>query len=462
MANDVSPLQDRTETHRTGTAEDEGGRVVLIWDGGSLTRALPEVGRLTIGRSEECDIRIQHGSVSRCHAALLVGDAIGIEDLGSFNGTRVAGERIPPHRSTTVGEGDLIEVGAVMVLIKPHRGARAGGASARARETAGIADAARGHDAMPRVLRLLELVARSHLTVLLLGETGAGKEVAARFVHEHSPRVAAPFVKLNCAALPETLIESELFGHDRGAFTGAVHAKQGLLEAAAGGTLLLDEVAELPLAAQAKLLRALENREVTRVGSVVARAIDVRFVSATHRDLDALVATGAFRQDLYFRLNGVSVEIPPLRERRTEIAPLANAFAASAADSMQGPAPSFDPSVIALLEEYGWPGNVRELRNVVERAVVLAQGALIRLDHLPEAMLAKGAADAEARAQRPALRGEIEDLERERIVEALQRVGGHQGRAAALLGISRRTLVNRLDQYGLERPRKGHPPPVRR
>jgi DNA-binding NtrC family response regulator len=321
------------------------------------------------------------------------------------------------------------------------------------------------HDgAMQRLHRLVERVAQGTISVLILGETGVGKEVLAETVHRLSPRAERPFLRLNCAALSESLLESELFGHERGAFTGALAAKPGLLETADGGTVFLDEVGEIPLAVQVKLLRVLEERRVTRVGSVKSRAIDVRFVAATNRDLEAEVERGLFRRDLYFRLNGIALTIPPLRERVGEIAQLALGFCAEAARSAGQPrAPELTPPALALLERYSWPGNIRELRNLIERAVLLSGGAPIALGHLPvekmgatlaPAPLSPFGEEVTAPARPSGLRGEIAVLERQRILDALERCAGNQTQAAKLLGVSRRTLVSRLAEYGLPRPRK--------
>jgi MoxR-like ATPase len=230
---------------------------------------------------------------------------------------------------------------------------------------------------------LVERVAPTNINVLILGETGVGKEVLARRIHELSPRASAPLLCVNCAALSETLLESELFGHERGAFTGAVQSKPGLLEVAEGGTVLLDELGEMPLSIQAKLLRVVEQRSVTRVGGLKARLIDVRFIAATHRDLEAEIARRRFREDLYYRLNGVSLVVPPLRERVDEIRPLAEEFAGSFARQMRRTAPKLSSGTYRALERYAWPGNVRELRNVMERAVLLCQADVIEPAHLP-------------------------------------------------------------------------------
>ena len=243
----------------------------------------------------------------------------------------------------------------------------------------------RGHDTPPpvegvivedprmrRAYQLAQSAARGVISVLVVGETGVGKDVMATQIHKLSPRAKAPFVTLNCAAISESLLESELFGHEKGAFTGATDAKAGLLEMAPGGTVFLDEIAEMPAKLQAKLLRVLETREIQRVGSVKTRAIDVRFVAATNRDLDADIAEGKFRRDLYYRLNGITVHIPPLRERRAEIMPLVRSFLARfAREAGDRAAPDVSPEAARLLEVYPWPGNVREVRNVVERALLL-------------------------------------------------------------------------------------------
>jgi transcriptional regulator with PAS, ATPase and Fis domain len=306
---------------------------------------------------------------------------------------------------------------------------------------------------MQRLFRLAELVAKSTISVILLGETGAGKEVLAETIHRKSARARGPFVRLNCAALPDNLLESELFGYERGAFTGAVSPKPGLLEAAHGGTVFLDEVGELPLATQAKLLRVLESGEVSRLGSLKPRPIDVRFLSATNRDLDAIVASGTFRQDLYYRLNGISIYVPPLRERKVEIRAFARAFLRDASKKGGRAEPVLSPAAVAKLEAHTWPGNVRELRNVIERAVLLCQGEAIGPDHV---MLGPTAGPPRDPALPPSSRSvaSAADDEKQRIVDALERCGGNQKEAAKVLGISRRTLVYRLDAYGLPRPRK--------
>ncbi|HYV45133.1 MAG TPA: sigma 54-interacting transcriptional regulator [Myxococcaceae bacterium] len=312
--------------------------------------------------------------------------------------------------------------------------------------------------AMVQLYKLIDKVAAGNINVLVLGETGAGKELVAEAVHRRSPRAPRPFVRINCAALSESLLESELFGHERGAFTGATEAKPGLLESAAGGTVLLDEVGELPLSTQAKLLRVLEERAVRRVGSLKLRPIDARFVAATNRSLEAEVEAGRFRKDLYFRLAGVALVVPPLRERRQEIGPMASAFARVAARQLGRPGADarISPAAMRLLEQYAWPGNIRELRNAVERAVLLAGGGPVDVEHLPlEKMSAVWLAPpSPAPAPAPAPEGDRAAAERQRIADALHKCAGNQTQAARLLGISRRTLLYKLDAHGLPRPQK--------
>jgi two-component system, NtrC family, response regulator AtoC len=319
----------------------------------------------------------------------------------------------------------------------------------------------------PAMLALYEhvgAVARGGINVLILGETGVGKDVLARAIHEQSGRAGKPFLRLNCAALAEPLLESELFGHEKGAFTGAVQSKLGLLQSAAGGTVFLDEIGELPQRLQPKLLQVLENREVLSVGSVTPRAIDVRFIAATNRDLEAEALSGDFRRDLYYRLAGFSFVVPPLRERREDILPLALEFLRRLSLEQGGNAVARirDDAAVRLLD-YAWPGNVRELRNVIERALVLSDGRSIGQEHLPldkmrSVMLVsqpKPSAANERETELPIPNLSAEELaERTRIIDVLAECAGNQSQAADVLGISRSTLVNRLNSYRIRRPRK--------
>jgi two-component system, NtrC family, response regulator AtoC len=280
-------------------------------------------------------------------------------------------------------------------------------------------------------------------TVLLLGRSGTGKELAARILHHASPRAAAPFVAVNCAAIPETIFESEFFGHRRGAFTGADRDAPGLVEEAAGGTLFLDEVGELPLAQQPKLLRLLEEREYRRVGDRAAAIADVRVVAASNRSLEEMVAAGRFREDLFYRLNVLALRLPDLAARRGDIDLLAEAMLAEAARAAGLRARGFTAEAVAALRAHAWPGNVRELRNAVEQALFHACGPTIDVDDLPASV--RGARVA---ADRPVARS-LDDVEREHIRAVLLEVGGHRSRAAQILGIDRRTLFTKIQRYGL-------------
>ncbi|WP_437875397.1 sigma 54-interacting transcriptional regulator [Sorangium sp. So ce513] len=537
---------------------------------------LPARGSVVLGRDEGCDVRIDDRSVSRRHAVLHVGPTLRIEDLGSANGTFVGEQQLPTmtmrtHRlrrlsreSAEVVVGERFNLGATTVVV-----GRAPAGSAEETERGNTPeDVVVRAPAMVALYEQATRAARSSISVLILGETGVGKELLARTLHARSPRAGGPYVELHCASLPPSLLEGELFGHEKSAFTGASQMRPGLIESADGGTLFLDEIGELPLAFQVKLLRVLEDRKVLRLGGRAPRRVDLRFVAATNRDLEAEIARGNFRQDLYFRLNGISLVIPPLRERRSEIAPLAARFLAEACRQLdQRGVPRISPEALGVLEAYAWPGNVRELRNVIERAAVLCAGDAVLPGDLPphlssgsgaptlgggsgaptlgaaaaaptlsgaaaaptlsgaaaaptlsgaaaaaaaptlsaaaapsdlpphlttgaaptlggsgaaptlggsapppasvDAALARGGAGgsgaapaAEAPTPQPGadamtrLRLEMKALERQRVVEALEQSAGNQTRAAKLLGISLRTLVNRIDQYGIPRPRK--------
>jgi two-component system response regulator FlrC len=326
-------------------------------------------------------------------------------------------------------------------------------------------DAVVAHD--PASIALLELarrVAGSDATVLISGESGVGKEVLARFLHRHSPRAQAPFVAVNCAAIPDNLLEATLFGHERGAFTGAQQAHAGKFEQAQAGTLLLDEISEMPLALQAKLLRVLQEREVERVGGKKPIPLDVRIVATTNRDLLAEVQAARFREDLYYRLNVFPLHVPALRERPRDIVPLARRVLRRVGP---GAVPiSLAPSAEARLTAYTWRGNIRELENVMQRAMILAPGSVIEPEHLclpgtaafPPAHPANlaGSAAAQATLPEPAARpvADLKTLERTHILETLAAVGGVRKAAAERLGMSERTLRYKLAQYRLEQAGK--------
>jgi two-component system response regulator AtoC len=304
--------------------------------------------------------------------------------------------------------------------------------------------------AMRDALELVARVAEHKTTVLITGESGTGKEVIAQAIHRASPRAAAPFVAINCAAIPENLLESELFGYVRGAFTGAAGDKPGLFEQASGGTLLLDEIGELPLALQSKLLRVLQEGEIRRVGDQKIRRVDVRLLAATARDLAAEVAAGRFRQDLYYRLNVVTILLPPLAQRRADIAPLARHFAAQLGRRLGRPI-ALEAGALAWLEEQAWPGNVRELEHAIERAAVLSDKDLLAPDDFGKAPppARHPAEEQGAGSGRATLRDAVEAAERQAIARALEASGGNRRAAASQLGVSLRTLFYKMDRYRL-------------
>lgn len=404
-------------------------RLLVLGEEGVVVHALPDEGALSIGRADEADVTIDRESISRRHAVLHLSERMELEDVGSSNGTRVGGRRLTAGERVVVGPGDHVELGGTTVLLQAPLD---------------LGSDSEGVSGPSGVSEVAAKVARSELSVLLTGETGVGKEVFARRIHEMSPRGEGPFVPLNCGALSEELLASELFGHVAGAFTGARADKPGLLETAQGGTVFLDEVGEMPMSQQVKLLRVLEERRVMRVGGLSSTPIDVRFVSATNRDLRQEVSRGSFREDLYYRLNGITLRIPPLRERVGEIEGLARLFMTDAASRAGLPAPApLSAEALSALQSHAWPGNVRELKNVIERAVVLAGEEPVRPDHLFE----------DVGSELLPSSGEAPD-ERTRILQALQQTAGNQTRAAELLGISRRTLGTKMDTFGIARPQK--------
>jgi DNA-binding NtrC family response regulator len=309
--------------------------------------------------------------------------------------------------------------------------------------------------AMRQVYRTIERMAASHVNVLISGESGTGKELVARAVHDLGARAKGPFVAINCAAIPETLIESELFGHEKGSFTDANERRIGRFEQAKGGTLFLDEIGELPLGVQAKLLRALQERTIERVGGREPIAVDARFVAATNRDLQREVEGGRFRNDLYYRIHVVSVALPALRERREDVKLLAEEFLARSAAQVGRPGLKLTRSALGTLERYSWPGNVRELENAIEHAVALSDGSVIDEGDLPETIVAGGRTEALRDAVRTGQLGMEEATARfelELLREALERCEWNQTRAAEQLGITRRVLKLKMDRYGLVEP----------
>jgi DNA-binding NtrC family response regulator len=431
----------------TTFAGDAASRIYLVARLGETTRVLQldEGSEVTVGRAPESTIVVDDTRVSRCHARIVrARDGLHVEDLGSRNGTHVNGTVVRSARRALAG-GDALLLGPLELVVAAASGKTVSGT----RDDPADPDRAIVADqAMVQVFRLVRRVAATPTTVLIFGETGVGKELVAEHLHLWSSRAAGPFVRLNCASLPEALLESELFGYERGAFTGADRRKVGYLEAANGGTLLLDEIGELPMAMQAKLLRALETRRVPRVGGTTEVAIDVRFIGATHRDLLADVEAGRFRRDLYYRVCAFTLKVPPLRQRPTEITLLAELFAREFASVAGFAPPRLGSDAIAALRRHAWPGNVRELRNAVEHAVIMSDGAPIGEHHLPEEVLRPPASMPPSASP---MRAELSDIERRRIEETLEREGGNQTRAAQVLGISRRNLVYKMAKHGIKR-----------
>ncbi len=435
---------------------------------------LPDVGQLLAGRSPEADLRVNDQSASRLHARFVIDrGSVRVRDLGSRNRTWVNGQPLAPDEERRLYSGDVVIIGS-MTLVLHRAGDRpaAGASTAPPVETAPVFVQLGDHvtllsdPAMVRVYELLRRLSRSTLPVLIIGETGTGKENAAQAVHHFSTRKSAPLVAINCAAIPENLFESELFGHVRGAFSGALSDKVGRLEAASGGTVFLDEIGELPLPSQAKLLRALETGLVCPVGSVREHKIDCRIVAATNRDLEAEAQAGRFRQDLYFRLAAAMVVLPPLRERPIEIAQLAGHFLVTACRKLgRGPLRLSDATLRAL-QQHPFPGNVRELRNLMDYCAATVAEDEVRTEHLPPRFLhaARSASNNSpapsglSPAQSPSaatpgsfrrIADEVQELEARRMREALDSTAGNQRRAAELIGMPLRTFVTKLKQYGL-------------
>jgi transcriptional regulator with PAS, ATPase and Fis domain len=453
------------ETEGIGAALDDTTLSLAIVQGDVLsTHPLPP-GDVVIGRGTDATIRIDDTSISRRHAVIHTGPPTCIEDCGSANGTRVGEVLLTQGQMAELRVGTVLELGRVRAFVQRGRVARKPAARRAPSKDGEIGELA-------RLRALVDRIAVGTIPVLIVGETGAGKEVMAEEIHRASNRAKEPFIRLNCAGFTEALLQSELFGHERGAFTGAHQAKAGLLETANGGSVFLDEVGELPLTMQAKLLRVFEERAVMRVGAIKSRPIDVRFIAATNRDLETEVAAGRFRQDLFFRLNGVLIEVRPLRQRVEEIEVLAQKFILEAAERGGRPAPMLSTDALALLRSHSWPGNVRELRHMIDRAVLLSTGDRILPEHLPTNRLPgvrpqSGTPSHSIQAppftsplsvKEPPpplpLRDEIASVERDRLLDALARCAGNQTQAAKMLGIARGTLIARLAAFDIPRPRK--------
>lgn len=309
------------------------------------------------------------------------------------------------------------------------------------------------HPKMKEVYRIVTKIAATSSTVLVYGESGTGKELVARAVHDRSPRKDHPFMAINCAAIPESLIESELFGHEKGSFTGANAREIGILEAANGGTVFLDEIGEMNVSMQAKLLRAIQEKEIRRVGGKINLPLDVRIISATNRDLEQEIKKGTFREDLYYRLNVIRINLPPLRERGSDIATLANFFVVKYREASGIAVEGISRPALKQLMNYTWPGNVRQLESVIERAVLMAEGSIIQPEDLPSEIssLAEGAM---VPFELPPEGINFEEMEKALILKAMERADWVIGKAAPILGLSYKTLQYRIDKHGIEKPEK--------
>ncbi len=370
---DPSPTTVADPTQAGGPAT--GTYVLVVGEDHIITRPLPIDGELVLGRDPDCGLPLIDARISRRHARLVLqrGEVL-IEDIGSTNGIKVGGVRLERGRPVSLPLGDSVRLGPYTLIVLGNRAAVTEDGAQRAAVI--VRD-----PSMAGKTELLERIARHGVGILIRGETGTGKEVLARTLHALSER-PGELLAINCAALTGTLLESELFGYEKGAFTGAQRAKPGLLEVAGRGTVLLDEIGDLPLELQGKLLRALEARQVYRVGGVAPIKLEARVIAASHRSLPELIARGEFREDLYFRLNGITLEIVPLRDRRSAIPVLAHELLADASREAGHTIPHFTPAALAALTSYDWPGNVRELRLVVTRAALLAGGNLIDARHV--------------------------------------------------------------------------------
>ena len=436
-------------------------------------RQVPVSGRVVIGRAEDCQLRIFDEAASRHHAEVVAeGAGARLCDLGSTNGTRLNGR---PVKQSALADGDVIRIGsAEMAFLEraeqeratvPARPApvTAAPAAPAPAERPSVSDEERRSrlavaepeiiGESPGLLAAVDYARRaagSARPVLVTGATGTGKELIARLVHRESQRGAGPFVPVNCAAIPPALLESELFGHEAGAFTGAARRRAGYFELADGGTIFLDEIGDLAAALQVKLLRAIESGEFYRVGGSRPLCVDARVVAATNRDLEAAVASGAFRADLFYRLNVLRVSLPPLARRPGDVPLLARYFLRRKGEEMKKPALELAPEALEVLEAYAWPGNVRELANVIERAVVLARSGRIELAELPPDLVRR--APEEEKGSPFSSPMTLAEAERRAVLAALLHTGWKKGEAAKLLGISWPTLNKKIADFGLKPP----------
>ncbi len=429
--------------------QDAGVRFALLvfCDDDTQLKPLAESVAVVLGRDAPAEIVVDDPSVSRQHARFVLREGeVWVQDLDSRNGTAIAGKRIHEQR---LEPGDEVNIGRARVVLAATRKTPAGSGSVPPPSTEPVLENAR----MKQLYQQAARSAQANAPILILGETGSGKEHVAGAIHREGARSKKPFVVVNCAAIPAGLLESTLFGHERGAFTGAVSRTPGVFERADGGVLFLDEVGELTANAQAALLRAIETQRISRVGASTEISVDVNVVAATHCDLEAMVEEGTFRRDLFFRLSGIVLEVPPLRERTDEIAPLARHFLARARGEWGVRAREFSDEAMLALKAYAWPGNVRQLRHAVERAALLGTGDAIVPSSLPRYIF-QDAGSVRAPSLEPpmvdlALRQQLRRYERALNEEALRRAAGDRQVAAKLLRIPIRTVFRRMRAVGI-------------
>ena len=441
---------DCVESNRSGDVSIQSRIIISL---GPATRIFQIVhgDRFSIGRDAGSDIRIDDPSVSRTHAVIEKRRGVAfISDAGSMNGVLAAGKRI--EKKTRIYPGQEILIGnATLMLFEtsrpPGRGESGYSQAGCVHETkpTALEDIIVADDVMKGIFRMARKVASSNVPALIMGETGAGKDILATYIHENSARYPSRMVRISCPAIPETLVESELFGHEKGAFTGANAARSGLIEEADGSTLLLDEITEISQAIQTKLLRFLDDGKFLRLGGNSEISVDARIIATTNRNPHEAIEAGHFRKDLFFRLSTVQLYVPPLRDRKDEIVPMAEAFARRAAEDHAKPPPSMSEDFNERLLAYGWPGNVRELQAVIESSVVMSEGADLTL---PLQVRTYGDRPGGGHSS---FREKKEEAERDAVIEALENCGWNQTKAARLLGISRRSIVYKIKRFNLKK-----------
>jgi DNA-binding NtrC family response regulator len=454
----MTAKEEKTEAFDPSRDEDHSGsdQVYLLVMGPGVTRmvGIRPGKQALMGRGEDCDISVQDKKLYRQHALFKrVENQLFVTDLDSTNGTYVNGEKLLTGRR--LDHGDEIKAGstrAVAVLTSARAvPGRAPAAEGKGAETPspvhGRGDIVVADPTMLKIYELCDRIAPKYSSALIMGETGVGKEVVARYLHSSSPYRDGPFIAINCAAVPENIAESELFGYEKGAFTGAESRKAGHLEAAHRGTLFLDEISDLAQSMQAKLLRFLDSGALTRLGGTEPVHVDTRIIGASNKDMDMEVRDGKMRADFFFRLNQFVIYLPPLRSRPSEIIPLARHFLALMS-AKHGAALRFSPEAEKRLAGCDWPGNARQLRHVVERAAILAEGDVIDEGLIASTIDGSGQDAAPA----PGMDSDVEDVEKRSIVDALRSSGGNVTKAAKMLGITRRRLGYKIKKYGILKP----------